>query len=106
SSHGIAATLDPTVAYCLNPGEEHSYDHPHDGGDDCTALFLSAPLVASLWGGEPALPRWPIPVTPATDLEHRLLLTGARRRAPADELAERSLGIAAALLATAGERRL
>src|SRR5262245_36796719 len=49
-SDGSAATLDPTVAYCLNPGVEHSYDHPHDGGDDCTAVFVAAPLLAALWG--------------------------------------------------------
>ena len=34
------ALLDPTVAYCVNPGEEERYDHPHPDGDDCTALSL------------------------------------------------------------------
>jgi AraC-like DNA-binding protein len=103
---GVEATLDPTVAYCLNPGAEHSYDHPHEGGDDCTALFLSADAAASVWGGEPALPSAPIVVTPASDLEHRTLLASARRGAPTDELAERALGLAAALLRTADARRV
>ena len=28
SADGIEAVLDPTVAYCTNPGEEQRYDHP------------------------------------------------------------------------------
>src|SRR5215216_2926234 len=34
---GAEALLDPTLAYCMNPGEEQRIDHPHDKGDDCTA---------------------------------------------------------------------
>jgi hypothetical protein len=50
---GLKAELDPTLAYCVNPGEEQRYDHPHSRGDDCTAVSLEASVVASLWGGEP-----------------------------------------------------
>ncbi len=47
---GTLATLDPTLAYCIQPGEEQRYDHPHDQGDDCTALTLAPELLASLNG--------------------------------------------------------
>lgn len=57
SADGAESVLDPTVAYCANPGEEQRFDHPHAHGDDCTALTLDPGLVASLWGGEPSLDR-------------------------------------------------
>src|SRR3954447_19986702 len=38
--------LDATSAYAMNPGDEERYDHPHDGGDDCTWLSLDAELLA------------------------------------------------------------
>jgi AraC-like DNA-binding protein len=94
--------LDPTLAYCMNGGDEQRYDHPHDAGDDCTAVFLAPGLVASL-RGEPRLPSRPLPVTPRVDLEHRLLL----RAAAGDddhEVAERALELAAAALASANPR--
>jgi hypothetical protein len=58
------ALLDPTVAYCMNPGEQQRYDHPYPHGDDCTALSLDTGLVASFWGGDPTLPRGPQSTTP------------------------------------------
>jgi hypothetical protein len=79
ATDGVAATLDATLAYCVNPDEEERYDHPHDGGDDCTALYLNPELVASLAGGEPLLPRRPLAALPELDLEHPLLLAAARR---------------------------
>jgi AraC-like DNA-binding protein len=92
---GIASTLDPTLAYCINPEQEERYDHPHAGGDDCTALFLSVELAASLVGGEPSLPRRPLAASPKIDLEHRLLLAAARRGDDPDGLVERALVLAA-----------
>src|SRR5512132_1279208 len=74
SADGAEAVLDPTVAYCMNPGEEQRYDHPHAHGDDCTTVRLAPELVASLWGGEPSLPAGPLHTLPEIDLEHRLLL--------------------------------
>jgi AraC-like DNA-binding protein len=70
--------LDPTLAYCMTPGDEQRYDHPHAHGDDCTAIFLSPELTASLWGGTPELPTVPVPVSPALDVRHRRLLAAAR----------------------------
>ena len=81
SAGGAETMLDPTLAYCMSPAEEQRYDHPHDHGDDCTAFFLSDKLVEALRGGEHTLPRVPIATTPRLDLEHRLLLSEARRGA-------------------------
>jgi AraC-like DNA-binding protein len=98
SADGVEAVLDPTLAYCMNPGEEERYDHPHAQGDDCTALMLDEELVAQLLGGEPSLPAGPLPTSPAIDLDHRLLLAAASRRADEHELAERSIDLAARAL--------
>jgi AraC-like DNA-binding protein len=95
---GVASTLDLTLAYCVNPEEEERYDHPHAGGDDCTVLFLSPEVVASLEGGEPSLPRRPLAAPPEIDLEHRLLLAGARRGVDPHELVERAIALAASAL--------
>jgi AraC-like DNA-binding protein len=87
---GEEALLDPTVAYCMNPGEEQRYDHPYSHGDDCTAVFLPPELVAELAGDR--LPSGPLPVAPAIDLEHRLLL----RSRDGDDIVERALALASA----------
>lgn len=97
--------LDATTAYCMNPGDEHRYDHPGHGGDDCTTLFLDADLAASIWGGAPTLPSGSLPSSPRFDLEHRLLLAGARRGADPEELAERAILLAAAALEQGDARR-
>jgi AraC-like DNA-binding protein len=91
--------LDPTQAYCINPGQEQRYDHPHAGGDDCTSVWLDPALLASFWGGDPLLPSGPVPSSPWVDLEHRLLLAAAHRGEPADALHERALSLVAAALA-------
>jgi AraC-like DNA-binding protein len=98
SVDGIDAVLDPTLAYCVAPGVEQRFDHPHDEGDDCTALFLSGELIRSLWGGAPDLPLGPIATTPALDLEHRLLLAASRSAADHHLLFERWLMLAARTL--------
>jgi|GEM_PF-5208630 len=106
SADGVESVLDPTVAYCMNPGEEQRYDHPHDHGDDCTALFLDPDLHATLWGGEPTLPSGPLSISPQVDLEHRLLLAAARRGGDADELVEQAITLTAHALERAGFRRV
>jgi AraC-like DNA-binding protein len=106
SADGVEALLDPTVAYCTNPGEEERYDHPHEHGDDCTALMLDADLAASLWGGIPTLPTGPLPTSPAIDLEHRLLLAAARRGGDPHELVERAIALAALTLEASDPRRV
>jgi AraC-like DNA-binding protein len=107
SVDGVEALLDPTLAYCMSPAEEQRYDHPNEHGDDCTSLGLDPELLASLWGGEAALPRAPLPVSSAIDLEHRLLLSAARRRgADVHELFERALALTARALEQADPRRV
>lgn len=93
SADGIETLLDPTAAYCINPGQEQRYDHPHGQGDDCTALFLSPSLLASLWGGDPTLPAGSLSASPTIDLEHRLLLSDSRRGTDPHELVERAIAL-------------
>jgi AraC-like DNA-binding protein len=106
SADGCEALLDATLAYCMRPGEEQRYDHPHDGGDACTSLTLDVELLSSLWGGEAELPRAPLPVTPEIDLRHRLLLAAARRGEDRHEIVERAVGLVAATLAQGDAARV
>jgi AraC-like DNA-binding protein len=106
SVDGVEHLLDPTRAYCINPGHEQRYDHPHDHGDDCTAIRLQPGPLASLWGGDPTLPSAPMPSSPAVDLEHRLLLAASRRGGDAHELTERAILLTAAALEQADPRRV
>lgn len=94
---GTEALLDPTVAYCTNPGEEQRYDHPQEHGHDCTVIALDEASAVRLWGDSP-LPTGPLYTTPAIDLEHRLLLAAAGRRQDAHELYERAITLAAVAL--------
>lgn len=98
NADGAHHLLDPTQAYCINPGEEQRYDHPGAGGDDCTSVQVAPALLASFWGGDPTLPADPLPTSPRIDLEHRLLLAAARRGDTEDELYERTLALTAAAL--------
>jgi AraC-like DNA-binding protein len=91
---GSATLLDPTVAYCANPGEEERYDHPGAGGDDCTAVILAPELVPSLWGGDEMLPSGSLPTPPRLDLEHRLLLACGRRGDDPASLVDRAVDVA------------
>jgi hypothetical protein len=91
SADGVETVLDPTLAYCMNPGEEQRYDHPHDHGDDCTSLFLDPDLVAWLWGGDDTLPSVPLRTSPQIDLEHRLLLSAGHRGGDTHEILERAI---------------
>jgi AraC-like DNA-binding protein len=106
SADGTEEVVDPTLAYCMNPGVEERFDHPHDDGDDCTALLLDPDVVASLWGGEHGFPFGPVRTAPEIDVEHRLLLAAARRGADPDELFERAVLLAARTLEQADPRRV
>jgi AraC-like DNA-binding protein len=94
---GVESPLDPTLAYFVNPGQEERFRHPQPSGDDCTAVFLDAALVASI-GGEPALPSGPLPIPPPLDLAHRLLLAGGERGVDREALIERAISLSAAAL--------
>ena len=106
SADGVETLLDPTLAYCMNPGEEQRYDHPHDHGDDCTSIFLTPDLVASLWGGEEALPTVALGISPEIDLEHRLLLSAGHRGEDQYEILERAIPLTAQVLEEADPRRI
>lgn len=106
ASDADEAVLDPTLGYCANPGEEQRIDHPHHGGDECTALVFEPELLAQIWGGDPGLPREPVRISPDLDIEHRRLLAGARRGAQREELAERTIMLAAGLLGRVDRRRV
>ncbi len=95
---GVRSFLDPTVAYCVNPGEHQRFDHPHEHGDDCTCVFLDGELVSSLWGGESTLPGDPLFTSPDIYLEHRLLLSQARRGENPHDLVERVICLTADVL--------
>jgi AraC-like DNA-binding protein len=88
---GLRVTLDPTVAYCINPGQEQRYEHPLPDGDDCTVLGLADDLLGQLAGAGDALPSGPSPTPPAIDLEHRLLLRALRLGGDQHEVFERAL---------------
>lgn len=106
SAGGVESVLDPTVAYCMNAGDEQRYDHPGDNGDDCTSLMLDPDLIASLWGGEQQLPSRPLHTSPEIDLEHRLLLSAARDGKDPHELVERALLLTAGALEQSDPRPL
>ncbi len=105
SVDGVEELLDPTLGYCMSPGEEERYDHPHAHGDDCTSLRLDADLAASIWGGDPALPSRPLPISAQIDLEHRLLLAAGRAGDP-HETVERAIALTASALEQADPRRV
>lgn len=106
SADATASLLDPTQAYCIAPGQEQRYDHPHAGGDDCTSVRLDPAVLASSWGGDPVVPSGPLPTSPQVDTEHRLLLAAARRAEPADALYERVLSLVASALALVDPARV
>lgn len=107
SAEGVEALLDPTVAFALRPGEEHRYDHPHDHGDDCTSIGIGADLLATLWGGDAALPAGALTVDGRADLEHRLLVSALRRgNGDEHESFECALRLCAAVLERAERKRV
>jgi AraC-like DNA-binding protein len=103
---GVETLLDPTIAYCMNPGDEQRFDHPHARGDDCTSVSLEPTLVSQIWGGDPILPSQPLNVSPEVDLEHRLLLAAVRRRDDPHEPVERAIALCARALEQASARRI
>ena len=94
--NGVEQVLDPTLAYCMNPGDEQLFDHPHGSGDDCTTITLSTDLVASVWGDP--LPPATMSTSSRLDLGHRLLLSAADCADDEHHLYERAIVLVAAAL--------
>jgi AraC-like DNA-binding protein len=105
SVDGVESLLDPTLAYCMSPGEEERFDHPGTSGDDCTTIALDPALAASLWGGDETFLTGPLPVPPRLDLAHRLLLASGPKASDPDQLIERAITLAAATLEQADPQR-
>jgi AraC-like DNA-binding protein len=106
SANGVVSALDPTVACFINPGEEQRYDHPHDDGDDCTAIGVDATLVATVHGGAPDLPVGSVPISPTLDLAHRTLVAEARRGEDRHQVYEHALRLITAVLQSASPGRV
>jgi AraC-like DNA-binding protein len=106
SANGVVSVLDPTVACFVNPGEEQRYDHPHDDGDECTAIGVDTALAAAVHGGDPDLPVGAVSISPALDLAHRTLLAAARRGDDEHQLYERALRLITAVLHSATPDRV
>lgn len=106
AADGQQTMLDPTLAYTVTPSQVSRFDHPHDDGDDCTALLLDPVLLASIWGGAPDLPSGPLHTVPELDLEHRRLLALARRGTEHHEVFERALALTGSLLGMTDRERL
>ena len=97
---------DPCTAYFEQPGEEHEFAHPAPGGDVCTAIEVSAALVAAAFAGDPELAASPIFTDHRLDLEHRLLVAAARAHRDRHELEERLVTVLAAVGARASPNRV
>lgn len=106
STSGLEHFLDSSSVFFVNPGQEQRCDHPDGGGDDCTAFLVAPELLASLWGGDPALPVEPVYSEDAADLAHRLLLAAARRGEDPGLLAEDAIELLASALERVESRRV
>jgi AraC-like DNA-binding protein len=87
--------IEPGVAYFQRAGDEEEFAHPHDGGDRCTSVAVDDVLLASLLGGDPALP---LTTAPRVDLSHRLLA--------ADPSEEQALNLVASVLSAVAPKRV
>lgn len=96
---GREVLVDGSVAYLGAPGSVERFAHPVAGGDVCTAILLSAPLLAGLAGGDPFVSDPALPMDAASEVAVRQLSVAARRRDAAGEIAERVVRLVAGLLA-------
>jgi AraC-like DNA-binding protein len=96
---GREVLVDGSVADLNAPGSVERFAHPVAGGDICTAIVLSAGLLAGLAGGDPFVSEPAVPMDAASEVAVRQLSVAARRGDPAGEVAERVVRLVAALLA-------
>jgi AraC-like DNA-binding protein len=98
-AHGRDVFVDGSVAYLSESGSVEQFAHPVDGGDVCTAIWLSEVLLAELAGGDPFVSAPALPMDGASELALRRLTATAWRRDVAGQLAEQVIRLVAALLA-------
>jgi AraC-like DNA-binding protein len=103
--NGAEAFVDPTVVYFERPSDEQQIAHPA-GGDSCTAIYVSAALVASVRGGEPGLPARPVPTSAGLDLRQRFLRALLAHRPEEAELGDLIVGVLADLLEAGEPKRV
>lgn len=95
---GVEHVIDSVRAYVQLPGEVQQIAHPA-GGDICTAIMASEPIIGAL--GDPSrLHRAALIISPAVDLAHRILLARARDRAEDFELSERAATLVGGIIDT------
>jgi len=95
---GVEHVVDSVRAYVQIPGEVQQIAHPA-GGDVCTAIKASEPIIGAL--GDPSrLHRAALIISPAVDLAHRILLARARDRAEDFELSERAANLVGGIVDT------
>lgn len=84
---GLAAEVDPTLAYVGVPGEEERFAHPA-GGDVCTNVSLTPALWRALAGDAAKMTRSTVYVDPGLDLAHRRVLAASRAGDAGDALTD------------------
>ena len=96
---GVESVNDASTGYLQMPGSTQQVAHPC-GGDICTFLSLSEPLLGSLLDAAQRRPLAvrPLFTSPAADVAHRLLLARAAQAADAFELTERATMLGGRLL--------
>ncbi len=97
---GVAGLADPATFYLERDGDVERFEHPC-GPDTCTTLAVEPGLLGSLADPDRQRVVGPFASTARLDVAHRTLVVAARQGAPADELAERALALAAVALAEA-----
>jgi AraC-like DNA-binding protein len=96
---GTEILVDGTVAYLTAPGMVSQVAHPVPGGDVCTSIKFSAPLLATVTGADPADARAVLPMDAASEFALRRITALAAGGDPDGSLAERVVRFASALLA-------
>jgi AraC-like DNA-binding protein len=100
-SQGGEVLVDPTMGYLTRPGDEEQFVHPA-GGDQCTAVSVSARLWHEVVGEGPV--RASVYVDARFDLDHRLLVRAAGNCDADFATAERLIAVLAAAARAAPPR--
>lgn len=103
---GVESIVDPATGYVERPGSEQRIAHP-GGGDRCTSLVLSPPLLDSIVDIDALFAAdidRAVLIDPQIDLAHRALVARARRGADKNELVERAIALAGDVVSSLAPR--